>query len=270
MKWFKCFSYYDPALKELVSAFGYDGYGVFCRVIEECQLRESYDLDAEDIKRWTGLRRDRAEKLFPYVVNAIEKLNLTKDKCNLTKDKSDLSLDLDASNPRGRNNITKNRIEENKTPLTPQEGEGAIGFDQFWEAYPRKVAKAAALKVFNKLKPCPEEIKTMLSALDRSRQSHQWQKDGGAFIPHASTWLNQKRWEDEVETPLNGSTDGPRPSREASRIETLLSARAIKRTYDGTVVNRSELSTYEGITDALFWGPEKLITHEWEVVSDAS
>jgi hypothetical protein len=27
--------------------------------------------------------------------------------------------------------------------------------------------------------------------------SAEWTKDGGQFIPHPATWLNQKRWEDE-------------------------------------------------------------------------
>jgi hypothetical protein len=25
----------------------------------------------------------------------------------------------------------------------------------------------------------------------------EWTKEGGSFIPHASTYLNQERWEDE-------------------------------------------------------------------------
>ena len=29
-------------------------------------------------------------------------------------------------------------------------------------------------------------------------KSHDWTKDGGQFIPHAATWLNGKRWEDEL------------------------------------------------------------------------
>jgi hypothetical protein len=29
------------------------------------------------------------------------------------------------------------------------------------------------------------------------RQSAQWQRDDGQFIPHPSTWLNGRRWEDE-------------------------------------------------------------------------
>jgi hypothetical protein len=68
-------------------------------------------------------------------------------------------------------------------------------FDIFWKAYPRKTGKGAALKAWEKNKLPP--LETILLALKKAIQSHDWQKDKGLFIPHASTWLNQSRWEDE-------------------------------------------------------------------------
>lgn len=38
----------------------------------------------------------------------------------------------------------------------------------------------------------------MLQALEIQKRSEQWQKAKGQYIPHASTWLNGRRWEDEV------------------------------------------------------------------------
>ncbi len=72
-------------------------------------------------------------------------------------------------------------------------------FDAFWEAYPKKNAKAAAQKVFNKLKVDDNLLSLMLNALEKQKLSKQWQDK--QFIPHASTWLNQRRWEDETEEP---------------------------------------------------------------------
>lgn len=71
------------------------------------------------------------------------------------------------------------------------------GFSEFWSAYPRKVGKSEAGKAWQKHKP---DLAVVLKALEAQKQSDQWQRDGGKFIPHPSTWLNQKRWEDEVET----------------------------------------------------------------------
>jgi hypothetical protein len=72
------------------------------------------------------------------------------------------------------------------------------GFQAFWSAYPRKAAKANALKAFEKLNPDGDLMKMMLGALSRWSKSEQWIKDGGQFIPHAATWLNGRRWEDEL------------------------------------------------------------------------
>lgn len=72
-------------------------------------------------------------------------------------------------------------------------------FNTFWSEYPRKVGKGAAKKSFEKaLKKT--DLKTILSAVEAQRQSPQWTRDDGQFIPHPATWLNQERWDDEVET----------------------------------------------------------------------
>jgi len=69
-------------------------------------------------------------------------------------------------------------------------------FSNFWDAYPRKVGKANAEKVWKKYQPPLAEV---LAAIEAQKQSDQWSRDGGKFIPHPTTWLNGKRWEDEVE-----------------------------------------------------------------------
>ncbi len=73
------------------------------------------------------------------------------------------------------------------------------GFQAFWSAYPRKAAKANALKAFEKLNPDGDLMKMMIGALSRWSKSEQWTKDGGQFVPHAATWLNGRRWEDELQ-----------------------------------------------------------------------
>ncbi len=69
-------------------------------------------------------------------------------------------------------------------------------FAEFWDAYPLKVGKAAALKAWRKLKPPPDRL-TLLAALDWQRKQESWTKDHGKFIPHPGTWLNGARWTDE-------------------------------------------------------------------------
>lgn len=70
-------------------------------------------------------------------------------------------------------------------------------FNDFYSNYPKKVKKQDVKKWFEKNKPSNELFSSMLSSLEQFRASTDWQKDGGQFIPYPSTWLNQKRWEDE-------------------------------------------------------------------------
>ena len=77
-----------------------------------------------------------------------------------------------------------------------------IGFDEFWKAYPRRVAKGAAMKSWNRIAPNDILLDEILKAIEIQKRSSQWQKDGGQFIPHPSTWLNQMRWEDEVDNNI--------------------------------------------------------------------
>ncbi len=88
-------------------------------------------------------------------------------------------------------------------------------FDRFWTAYPKKVAKQAALKAWAKLNPSADLIETILAALEEHKQTEQWQKDGGRFVCHAGTWLNGRRWEDQVEPANVAAVTGCAPTDEA-------------------------------------------------------
>lgn len=71
-------------------------------------------------------------------------------------------------------------------------------FDAFWQAYPKRIAKAKAEEAFSKLNPDEELMKVMLAALKAWSKTDQWTKESGQFVPNPTTWLNQRRWEDEL------------------------------------------------------------------------
>jgi hypothetical protein len=85
-----------------------------------------------------------------------------------------------------------------------QEPEGADrrdvmeGFDAFWSAYPRKVAKVEAVKAWQQAPPTEVERPLILAAIARQRLTPGWTKDGGEFIPHPATYLRKRRWEDQT------------------------------------------------------------------------
>jgi hypothetical protein len=84
-------------------------------------------------------------------------------------------------------------------------------FDQFWTLYPRKTSKQSASKAFAKLKD--EDQQAAINNISRLYAETPVQ-----FVPHAATYLNQGRWEDQVIprnatfNPLNQSDDEPLPS----------------------------------------------------------
>lgn len=71
-------------------------------------------------------------------------------------------------------------------------------FDAFWQAYPKRIAKAKAEEAFSKLNPDEELMKVMLAALKAWSKTDQWTKESGQFVPNPTTWINQRRWEDEL------------------------------------------------------------------------
>ena len=76
-------------------------------------------------------------------------------------------------------------------------------FLAFWNAYPRRVKKSGAFAAW---KNARIDIETVLAALAWQTKTPDWQRDGGTFIPHPTTYLNQRRWEDEEMTYIAQQT----------------------------------------------------------------
>jgi hypothetical protein len=77
-----------------------------------------------------------------------------------------------------------------KTPKT------GVSFEDFYEAYPRKTAKGAARKAWEKLS-LEDQEKAVAGAL---RYAHDPNRDE-SFTAYPATWLNAERWEDEPLPP---------------------------------------------------------------------
>jgi len=81
-------------------------------------------------------------------------------------------------------------------------------FDQFWSTYPKKKSKKVAQKAFLRVDPDGGLFDQMMSALYLQCKSVEWTNADGKFIPYAATWLNQARWEDEVENSTSSELSG--------------------------------------------------------------
>jgi uncharacterized protein YlbG (UPF0298 family) len=67
-------------------------------------------------------------------------------------------------------------------------------FLEFWNVYPNKDGKYKALEIWVEIKP---PIDKVLHTLSWQKKTVKWNEKEGTFIPMPSTYLNQKRWEDE-------------------------------------------------------------------------
>lgn len=89
---------------------------------------------------------------------------------------------------------------------------GHVEFESFWTLYPRKIKKQKALETYIKITDKHEDIMKGLNAYLR-----EWKRKGTEmqYIPHPVTWLNQQRWNDELDSesktiaPTQFKTDLP-------------------------------------------------------------
>jgi hypothetical protein len=96
--------------------------------------------------------------------------------------------------------------------MNHERGRSNESFDKFWKAYPNKKAKQAAMKAWEKITPSNGLVEEMLAAIKKELASDQWKKEKGQFIPHPATWLNGKRWLDEIDEPSIKIDSGFRPN----------------------------------------------------------
>lgn len=83
----------------------------------------------------------------------------------------------------------------------------SLAFDEFWKIYPRKIGKGAARKAFAKAAQSIGDTEIIIKAAKEYKEICVSQSKDPKFIPHASTWLNQERWEDEIEKSASSTTE---------------------------------------------------------------
>jgi len=86
------------------------------------------------------------------------------------------------------------RTTEAEAEAETEKRRGEISFSDFWGLYPRKTNKKNAEIKWKNL--TVKNQKAAMAALPEHIAT--W--DDPKYIPHATTWLNQKRWEDDLDT----------------------------------------------------------------------
>ena len=104
-----------------------------------------------------------------------------------------LSMDTDVHPP--RTPTSTNTKDDTK--------EYTSDFQEFWKMYPRKVGKFVAFKSFLKAIKS-HDVKPILRATFNFAEQHKLTEQ--RFIPHAQTYLNQKRFLDKIEKPIKNNS----------------------------------------------------------------
>ena len=122
------------------------------------------------------------------VVNNLVRVELRKGTSNryfLCMD-TDVQRGVDTDVQRGRTPMSTNTKDNTKDIYTDE-------FEKFWAIYPRKVSKFGSAKSFANARKTASFKKIMVSTVSFAEQNKTTEEK---FIPHAQTWLNQKRFED--------------------------------------------------------------------------
>jgi hypothetical protein len=87
---------------------------------------------------------------------------------------------------------TKNTITKEQQPIkNKQENISLDSFDEFWKLYPKRVAKADALKAWNKA----TKTKTAERLLELTKAYAEGKLPDITYIPYPASWLNKGLYE---------------------------------------------------------------------------
>jgi hypothetical protein len=86
---------------------------------------------------------------------------------------------------------TKNTITKEQQPIKNKQENTDTGFDKFWELYPKKIAKADALKAWNKV----IKTKTADELLKVTKAYAESKLPDITYIPYPASWLNKGLYE---------------------------------------------------------------------------
>ncbi len=228
----------DEKLVKLQDEFGTAGYGAYWIILEVIAENMDSDMDKNhppcvelSLKRWSkfvGFSPKKCQKVVEFLSNLglitlevsghnykIGCPNLLKYKDEYTRKSGQKKQDCPDSVRHQRQSQRQSteidiETESDNPPYSPPKGTSdskpkrprvdvnkpySEDFSRFWEAYPKKTGKGETWKSWQKIKGV--ETETILDALEKQKML-KFSKDP-KYVPNPSTWLNQKRWEDEPE-----------------------------------------------------------------------
>lgn len=134
------------------------------------------------------------------------------------------NVDILDGRKENREKRIENREKEKEKENVGTGFDAAAAFEIFYKAYPNKKNVKTARTRWEKMKVTPELFREIMEGLERAKNSQEWGKDGGAYIPHPATWLNGEGWKNEYKplrqaaTPKAPAGNMPDPLAERRRM----------------------------------------------------
>ena len=213
MKWFKhdTDAFLSEGVDALIDAEGFAGYGRWNRILEivAFKMDETGRCHAEySSKKWCRLLGLKQKKLILF-------LELTEKELKTKVVHSENIIRIEIPNLlKKRDNHTKNlqvkskplvskikEVDKDKDKDKKKEKRPCASFDIFWKPYPKKKSKGDAEKAWKAISPDEDLLNVMLLSIAKAKETKDWTKENGKFVPYPATWLRAKGWEDEHDTP---------------------------------------------------------------------
>lgn len=221
----------DRKIKRVMKELGPEGYAIFFMLLEVLREQTDFSYPIEDIDLLADEFMTSEQKVRTVITNynlfqidehqrffSIKQIEYLKPYLEKSERARKAALirwegrenqedNANAMQMQCAGNAKKAKQSKGKQSKAKQTDER---FDEFWKAYPRKVNKAQAEKAWLGADIDGEVFGRIISALSWQTESDAWTEQGGKFIPYPSTYLNQRRWEDEqpeTRMAVNGYDD---------------------------------------------------------------
>lgn len=221
MRWFKHYSSSrsDEKLSKLEDRAGLEAYGFYFKVLEViAEVMDETDTCevTYSLSRW-GRQLNITSKKCLYLFQCCSDVGLmmvcrasddiTVKTPNLLKYRDNHTRNLQAPNKQEKEKEKEKEVD--KTISSSSDAVVSVTYSKaflaFWEMYPNRKNKGQAFKAFKKINPA--EYPLVKDGLTAKKQSADWLKDNGQFIPHPASWLNARGWEDESGLPTTKTYD---------------------------------------------------------------
>jgi hypothetical protein len=211
MQWFK----FDPTVVgTIVEDLDLAGQGAYFKLMRALWL--TGPLSEADVRRKCGATYDQVRELMDESGDGlsfewIESLRVDAQgiseirsavatlRHSKQKDTNDMQLHANAMQLPSMSSSISTSDSSSKSQERKELAKPDDGFDEFYLPYPNKKARGAAERAWAKM--TKDERALCRPAIEAQVKANHFRgTDGKDYIPHPATWLNERRWQDEVRT----------------------------------------------------------------------